>query len=74
MYLSGNSLADHTLRNFVSIAIIFEPKSLNVGVGWDSLSFGGGFDFFDLSEEMNTFSCVAIFQIYLNNVTMRENI
>ena len=48
MYLSGDGLADHTLRYLIGISIFFKPQSLDVGMSGDPLRLGGRFDFFDL--------------------------
>ena len=46
--LSGEDLSDHTLGYFRCVTILLETESLDVGMGWYSLGFGGWSDFFDL--------------------------
>ena len=48
MYLSSKGLSDHTLGDFVGVAVLLESESFDMGVGGDSLGLGGGSDLFNL--------------------------
>jgi len=56
----GHCLTDHPLGDLIGIAVLLESKALDVGVGGDSLRFGGRSHFLDLNEDSVTFNCVAM--------------